>query len=253
MYLGKTGIHKRNQATRCFARSAFFIWVLFFCNSCVIHKGFQICFAKACVWDPMLSKLKIMKKHADIKMANARKKTIRRKHHKGEPGIAKNRSKDSKKPPKDSIMVYEDENRRPGGRTELLRSDTFFLAKDTIAKSETGDTVSKKNNALQIHYPNDGAAISETDKRNINNYLYTFDVSKIKKISIIGYTDNKGDETHNKELSYQRAQIINAYFLELGVKQTLIIYEGLAEKNPVSTNDTPEGRKLNRRTELIIE
>lgn len=72
------------------------------------------------------------------------------------------------------------------------------------------------------------------------------------KINIIGHTDNDGDEAANLELSKKRAgsvkqSLINDYRIDVGRMQT----EGAGEQNPVSDNNTKEGRANNRRVEFV--
>jgi len=72
------------------------------------------------------------------------------------------------------------------------------------------------------------------------------------KILITGYTDAVGTDEHNNNLSMRRADSA-----EIGdhaaVEHMLRIFTwGLGSKNPLSTNETEEGRKLNRRCEFIL-
>lgn len=73
-----------------------------------------------------------------------------------------------------------------------------------------------------------------------------------KKIEIAGHTDNVGDETENQVLSEKRAKAVREYLLEKGVAASRIISRGYGESMPRDTNDTPAGRKVNRRVECKI-
>ncbi len=71
-------------------------------------------------------------------------------------------------------------------------------------------------------------------------------------IEIAGYTDNVGTDEANLKLSQERADAIRDYLMKRGVSHLKIIAKGYGEADPVATNETPEGRKLNRRTEIHI-
>ena len=78
------------------------------------------------------------------------------------------------------------------------------------------------------------------------------------KVVIASYTDSKGSEEYNKNLSQLRAQNVVDYLVEMGVNKNMLKAIGHGENNPIEPNempdgtDNPEGRKANRRTEFII-
>ncbi len=72
------------------------------------------------------------------------------------------------------------------------------------------------------------------------------------KIQINGHTDNVGSVQSNKELSMNRAKAVYDYLVEKGINPSRLRYKGFGESKPVISNDTEEGRRLNRRTEFQI-
>ena len=72
------------------------------------------------------------------------------------------------------------------------------------------------------------------------------------KIDIIGHTDSVGDASYNQYLSEQRAAAVKAYLVARGVEEGRIRVSGYGEAKPRSTNDTIEGRRLNRRVEVRV-
>ncbi len=73
------------------------------------------------------------------------------------------------------------------------------------------------------------------------------------KLSIVGYTDSKGDDNYNLELSRNRAKACAEYLASDGVSAERISWNGMGESNPVAANDTQEGRAKNRRVEFVLE
>ena len=71
-------------------------------------------------------------------------------------------------------------------------------------------------------------------------------------IQINGHTDNVGNETDNLKLSQNRAQAVVDYLIKKGIATNRLKSAGFGETRPIDTNDTPVGRRKNRRTEFLI-
>ncbi|NQY08712.1 MAG: PD40 domain-containing protein [Flavobacteriales bacterium] len=71
-------------------------------------------------------------------------------------------------------------------------------------------------------------------------------------IEIGGHTDNVGSSASNKELSNQRAMAVRSHLIEFGIAANRISFKGYGDEKPVESNDTEEGRALNRRTEFTV-
>ena len=72
------------------------------------------------------------------------------------------------------------------------------------------------------------------------------------KLQINGYTDNRGKPEANKTLSNKRAIAVMKYLQSHGIDGSRLKAAGYGQEKPVSDNNTEEGRKQNRRVELII-
>jgi outer membrane protein OmpA-like peptidoglycan-associated protein len=72
------------------------------------------------------------------------------------------------------------------------------------------------------------------------------------KVQIVGHTDNIGSENDNLVLSTQRAKIVLDYLMSKGIAAQRLSSKGLGAQQPVTDNQTEEGRAMNRRTEMII-
>ncbi|MHC4268203.1 MAG: OmpA family protein [Planctomycetota bacterium] len=70
-------------------------------------------------------------------------------------------------------------------------------------------------------------------------------------IRIEGHTDDIGSMEYNLNLSSKRAQSIKDYLLGKGIDEWRITTIGLGFTQPIADNDTPEGRALNRRAEIV--
>lgn len=72
-------------------------------------------------------------------------------------------------------------------------------------------------------------------------------------LEIEGHTDAVGSQDYNQKLSEDRAQSVSSYLLRAGLPSDRIVaVHGFGKLRPVATNDTAEGRQMNRRVELVI-
>ena len=69
---------------------------------------------------------------------------------------------------------------------------------------------------------------------------------------IIGHTDNVGNPESNKALSQKRAESIKRFLVSLGVNGSRLNAVGMGDTQPKSSNDTEEGRLMNRRVEVKL-
>ena len=72
-------------------------------------------------------------------------------------------------------------------------------------------------------------------------------------IVVSGHTDNTGNPQLNQMLSLKRAEAVRNWMRDTGdVPESCFAVQGYGESRPVATNDTPEGRALNRRVEISL-
>ena len=75
-----------------------------------------------------------------------------------------------------------------------------------------------------------------------------------------GYTDNQAVGAQlrrqgidsNEALSQKRADAVMEYLVSQGVKQDMVSAKGYGDTNPVASNDTAQGRAMNRRVEIHL-
>ena len=73
------------------------------------------------------------------------------------------------------------------------------------------------------------------------------------KIRVEGHTDSVGAEDYNQKLSEARAGNVADYLIDRGVEAGNVMVYGFGEMRPKASNDTAEGRQLNRRVEIHIQ
>lgn len=72
------------------------------------------------------------------------------------------------------------------------------------------------------------------------------------KIAIESHTDNSGTNEYNQKLSDNRSASVMKYLVSKGIDASRLTAAGFGEEKPIATNDTKEGKSLNRRSELKL-
>ncbi|GAB6076041.1 OmpA family protein [Desulfurobacterium crinifex] len=132
------------------------------------------------------------------------------------------------------------------------------LTPDQIAQLLPSGNLLTFSSSRKIRFCFDKTEVIAEDKPNIDKVLSDLEFAikksgaKVSKIIIEGHTDSIGSEEYNLALSLRRAQILNDK-LRKSFKNVFIVNIGKGEKFPIDTNDTPEGRKNNRRIGVSLE
>jgi outer membrane protein OmpA-like peptidoglycan-associated protein len=103
-----------------------------------------------------------------------------------------------------------------------------------------------------IFYETDSYSLKSESQYELDKIVRFLIDNPAVNIEISGHTDNIGTEAHNQSLSENRAKSVVNYLTDHGINSIRLTYKGYAFSLPVDTNDTPEGRAANRRTELKI-
>lgn len=74
----------------------------------------------------------------------------------------------------------------------------------------------------------------------------------VRKVEVVGHTDSNGSSSYNQALSERRAQTVKDW-LQSVVPGFPVIATGAGESSPLASNDTREGRSLNRRVEIKVD
>ena len=72
-------------------------------------------------------------------------------------------------------------------------------------------------------------------------------------ILLTGHTDSTGNVDFNLDLSKRRAEAVLQALTERGIQKERISTQGLGDTQPIASNGTPDGRRLNRRTEMTLQ
>ncbi len=112
----------------------------------------------------------------------------------------------------------------------------------------------------KVLFKTGGFRLDNQAKAVLDKMVPTLSRLKETKILVRGYTDSQAvgsglrsqEIKDNLDLSERRAESVTGYLIEKGVNPAMIATQGLGEKDPVISNETPDGRAQNRRVEVVL-
>jgi len=103
-----------------------------------------------------------------------------------------------------------------------------------------------------VFFESGSAAILPASVPELKKLLLTLKNNVNMGMEIRGHTDDVGTEKSNLALSEARAKAVYDYLVSGGIEPSRLSYTGMGETQPIADNNTPEGRKQNRRTEFKV-
>jgi outer membrane protein OmpA-like peptidoglycan-associated protein len=143
--------------------------------------------------------------------------------------------------------------------------NTSVVSQDFVAVPLTAGGVSALNRFLDgsaappqrfvlqdLRFQTDSADIEPGSRQVLDDVAAVLTAHPSARVRVEGNTDSTGAPDTNRQLSMARADSTRKYLTERGVDGARIETAGLGASRPLASNDTPEGRAVNRRTELIV-
>lgn len=121
-----------------------------------------------------------------------------------------------------------------------------------FAKPEIREKLSAKD--LNLYFESGSTKVIMTDEIRdyFDNLKVYLDANPTAKVRLIGHTDNEGSAASNLRYGRQRAERIKAKLMKGGIKGSQVVTQSKGQTEPIATNDTDAGRKLNRRVAITI-
>lgn len=123
---------------------------------------------------------------------------------------------------------------------------------DFIASNDTTALNNEFKKLRDIKFEYDSHEILEESFANLDYIISMLEVEDSYRVSIGAHTDNIGGYKYNMKLADKRAESVVKYFEEHGILKDRMVWEGFGDTKPIATNDTEEGRAMNRRVEFEI-
>lgn len=128
------------------------------------------------------------------------------------------------------------------------RLDSALQVEVALQPIEAGSAIVLQN----LFFDTDSYQIQPKSESELEKILQFLRKNPSVKVEISGHTDNRGSAAYNRTLSQNRANSVVEYLTKNGIQPSRLSARGYGDTQPIASNDTEEGRQLNRRTELKI-
>ena len=122
----------------------------------------------------------------------------------------------------------------------------------SLATNTKMPTIGKAIVLKNIFFETGSAKLKIESTNELNRLKMMLEENTNLKIQINGHTDNVGNDTDNMSLSLNRAKSVYDFLVKEKIDANRLIFKGFGKNIPIETNDTAEGRQVNRRTEFQI-
>ncbi len=145
-----------------------------------------------------------------------------------------------------------------GGAAGAIIGHQMDQQAKSIDQNVEGATVSRVGEGIVVTFDNgilfdfDSSNLRSTARENLGALADNLNKYPNTDVTILGHTDATGSDSYNQALSQRRAASAAQYLRSMGVGDDRISTRGLGESDPVASNDSAEGRQLNRRVEVVI-
>jgi outer membrane protein OmpA-like peptidoglycan-associated protein len=128
------------------------------------------------------------------------------------------------------------------GKNQSPLARSLGLSKVLVFDYGDGITFAVNQHELRPEF----ASLLERQAEMLKAYFTNLD------IYVCGHTDSSGNLNQNLALSLARAQAVANDLISKGVPRSRLKVQGFGSAFPVASNETPEGKALNRRTEIVL-
>jgi outer membrane protein OmpA-like peptidoglycan-associated protein len=145
-----------------------------------------------------------------------------------------------------------------GGTAGVLIGKHMDKQAEEMEKDIEGAKIERVGEGIKITFDSgilfgyDSSTLQPEAKSNISKLAVILKKYPDTNILVTGHTDSDGTEEYNQTLSEQRAKAVSDYSMYQGISSSRLSVIGLGENEPVASNETVEGKKLNRRVEIAI-
>lgn len=121
-----------------------------------------------------------------------------------------------------------------------------------VEVTRTAEDELQVNVSNEVLFDVDSAALRSASRRTLTEMAAVFQRYTDTRIAVEGHADSTGAAHYNQELSERRASSVKQFLVGEGVSGSRISAYGFGESHPRASNETAEGRQLNRRVEIHV-
>jgi len=145
-----------------------------------------------------------------------------------------------------------------GGTAGVLIGNYMDNQAEEMQNDISGATIERVGEGIKITFDSgilfasNSSTLEYQAKSNITKLATILNKYSDTNILITGHTDSDASEEYNQTLSESRAKSASNFTAAQGVSSSRFTVIGLGEGEPVASNDTDSGKRMNRRVEIAI-
>lgn len=152
----------------------------------------------------------------------------------------------------ESIKNLDEKIEEPTENEPSNEEETEIIEVKTSAGIITYLPHELENLSYNFHFEFDDVNLSKEDEEYIRDMTEILKQNERVKVKLTGHTDDIGTEEYNTKLSYERAKMIGIILYKNGVPKRKIKLIAKGESEPLSSNETKDGRAKNRRVQMEL-
>lgn len=145
-----------------------------------------------------------------------------------------------------------------GGTAGVLIGNHMDKQAAEMKKDISGAAIERVGEGIKITFDSgilfatNSSTLEPEAKTNIKKFAAILNKYPDTNILVTGYTDSDGTEQYNQSLSERRAKSVSDYTAAQGVSSSRFSVVGFGESEPIASNDTVDGKRMNRRVEIAV-
>lgn len=145
-----------------------------------------------------------------------------------------------------------------GGVTGAVIGSKMDKQAEELKKKVPGATVTRVGEGIEVEFSEkilfgfDQSVLSTAAKSTLEKAVMVMNDFPDTDIEVQGHTDNTGSSAYNQDLSLRRANAVLSYLNTSGILLKRMKAVGYGEGYPKYSNDSDDGRSINRRVEFLI-
>jgi OOP family OmpA-OmpF porin len=167
------------------------------------------------------------------------------------PAASATSASTSRKPAEASGKVAD--VKLPGGRNLKTEAGSGSYALNRfLASNGSAADLPKGFTFERLSFENNSTTLLDRSDHMITELVAILKAYPSVEVRVEAHTDNHGNKERNKTLSLVRAQAIKAKLVAGGIAESRITAEGVGPDRPIASNHSSEGRRHNRRVEIVV-
>ena len=115
-----------------------------------------------------------------------------------------------------------------------------------------GDQEYIEVNVKDVNFRSGSAQLDPYELSRLKPVIETLNRHANTKVYVEGHTDSDGSIQFNQQLSENRAKTVALHLMDNGISSNRIVTYGYGEERPIASNQTSEGKRMNRRVTFLI-